>query len=281
MEVLAVLGKGVIDPTTPVVRADDAGLTRGDGCFEGIRVVRDADGVARVRKLDRHLARMARSARALGIAFDADPWQELVDLACAAWTGDADAAMKLVLTRGGADEQPAAFLTITASHPDFPRQRAEGIRVVTLRRGYPADAFAEAHWLLGGVKTLSYAVNMAAAREAVRRGVEDAIFVSADGHVLETPTGSVVWSHGRSLRTTPTRATGILAGTTQDLLFDEAARAGWDVGEQLITVDELHAADTVWVISSVRGPVDVISIDGTSRGRDHGVIDEIRSHCGF
>lgn len=275
------LGTGVIDSTTPVVRADDAGLTRGDGCFEGIRIVREADGTVRVRKLDRHLARMARSAAGLGIDFDAEPWRELVDQACAAWTGEIEAAMKLVLTRGGADGGPAGFLTISAPNPDYPRQRAEGLRVVTLGRGYVADAFADSAWLLGGIKTLSYAVNMAAAREAERRGVEDVIFVSADGHVLETPTGSVVWSRGRSLRTTPTGATGILAGTTQDLLFEEAARAGWDVGDQLITVNELHEADTVWIVSSVRGPVDVISIDGTERRRDHAVINEIAAYCGF
>lgn len=281
MDVLAVLGKGVIDPTTPVVRADDAGLTRGDGCFEGIRIVRGSDGTVRVRKLDRHLARMARSAAGLGIDFEPEPWRELVDQACPAWTGDVEAAMKLVLTRGAGDGEPAGFLTISALNPDYPRQRAEGIRVVTLGRGYVAGAFADTPWLLGGIKTLSYAVNMAAAREAERRGLDDAIFVSVDGHVLETPTGSVVWSRGRSLRTTPTGATGILAGTTQDLLFDEAARGGWDVGDQLITVNELHEADTVWIISSVRGPVDVISIDGSERDRDEAVIAEIAGYCGF
>jgi 4-amino-4-deoxychorismate lyase len=280
MQLLAVLGKGVVDPATPVVAPDDQGLTRGDGCFEGIRIVREADGRAQVRKLDRHLARLARSAAGLGIEFDADAWVELVDQACAAWTGDVEGAMKLVLTRGGADG-PAGFLSISTVNPDFPRQRAEGIRVVTLSRGHAANAFADAPWLLGGIKTLSYAVNMAAAREAERQRVEDAIFVSADGYVLESTTGTVVWSRGRSLRTTPTGATGILTGTTKDLLFDGAARAGWDVGEQLITVDGLHTADTVWVVSSVRGPVDVISLDGVRRGRDHAVLEDIRARAGF
>jgi 4-amino-4-deoxychorismate lyase len=281
MQVLAVLGKGVVDSATPVVQPDDQGLTRGDGCFEGIRIVRAADGTARVHKLDRHLTRMARSAAGLGIDFDAAPWRDLVDQACFAWTGDTEAAMKLVHTRGGADGEPVGFLTISAVNPDFARQRLEGIRVITLDRGYAADAFADSPWLLGGIKTLSYAINMAAAREAERRGVEDAIFVSSDGYVLESTTGTVVWSRGRSLRTTPTGATGILAGTTQDLLFDAAARTGWEVGEQLITLDELHTADTVWVISSVRGPVDVISIDGRHRGRDRAVVDEIRACSGF
>ena len=227
---LAVLGTGVVDPSTPVVRADDAGLTRGDGCFEGIRVVSDPTGRSRPAKLDRHLARMARSAAALGIAFDAAAWRELVELACAAWPAPAagEAAMKLVLTRGPAERaEPTAFLTLVEVGPELLRQRREGIRVAALDRGLAADAFRDAPWLLGGVKTLSYAVNMAAQREAVRRGADDAVFVSGDGFVLEAPTGSAVWAVGRALHTTPLGRTGILAGTTQQLLFERAEAAGW------------------------------------------------------
>jgi 4-amino-4-deoxychorismate lyase len=282
--VVAVLGVGVVDPATPLVRADDPGLTRGDGCFEGIRVRTDASGHSTVTKLDQHLARMARSAAALDIPFDPDPWRSLVAAGCAAWTAPApgEAAMKLVLTRGpSAVGRPSGFLTIVPLDPDYPRQRREGIRVITLDRGVAGDAFSSASWLLGGVKTLSYGINMAAQREAVRRGAEDAIFVSSDGFVLEAPTGSVVWAVGRTLRSTPTGATGILAGTTQQLLFDRAAAAGWQPEYALATVDDLHAADAVWIISSVRGPVEVIDIDGKARARMPDACAEVKSLSGF
>src|SRR5579875_3918907 len=95
--VVAVLGRGVVDPAEPIVRADDAGLTRGDGCFEGCRLVADADGRSHVAKLDAHLARMARSAAALEIPFDAAAWRELVATAAAAWTRPRAAAIKHVL----------------------------------------------------------------------------------------------------------------------------------------------------------------------------------------
>ena len=278
--VLAVLGRGIVDPATPVVSAVDPGVTRGDGCFEGIRVLTGPGGTSTADKLDRHLARMTRSAAALEIPFDEPAWRELVAQACEAWTAPGEAAMKLVLTRG-VDGVPTGFLTVTEMDADYARQRAEGIRVVVLDRGYTADAFGDAPWLLGGVKTLSYGINMAAQREAARRGAEDALFVSVDGRVLETPTGSVVWAVGRTLHTTPLGATGILAGTTQALLFERAAEAGWQTQHTLATVADLHDSDAVWVISSVRGPVEVIELEGHARERRPDLDTEIKKLCGF
>ncbi len=225
--VLAILGVGLVAPDTPVLRADDAGLTRGDGCFEGCRVVTSAEGVSAVDKFDAHLARMTRSATALGIEFDEPAWRALVAQAVEAWPEPGEAAMKLMLTRGepGAG-RPTGVVTISPLAEDYFRQRRDGIRVVTLSRGTTSDAFADAPWLLGGVKTLSYAVNMAALREAERRGADELIFVSADGWVLESAISSVVWSVGRTLHTTPLGASGILGGTTQQLLFERAASRG-------------------------------------------------------
>ncbi|MDT4938218.1 MAG: 4-amino-4-deoxychorismate lyase [Pseudonocardiales bacterium] len=281
VRLVAVLGHGVVDPQTPVARADDAGLTRGDGCFEGIRILTGPDGTARISDLEAHLARMGRSAAALDIAFDAHTWGDFVTGAVANWHEPGETSLKLVLTRGGASGAPTGFLSISDLPADYARQRREGLRVVTLTRGLTSDAFVGAPWLLGEVKTLSYAVHMAAQREAGRRGCDDVIFVSADGMVLEAPTSTVLWSVGRRLHTTPTGASGILASTTQRLLFDRAAAEGWDCSSPPSTVDELHAADSVWLTASVRGPVDVVEIDGRSRERRPDVDAEIRRLAGF
>ncbi|MDT4915218.1 MAG: 4-amino-4-deoxychorismate lyase [Pseudonocardiales bacterium] len=274
--VVAVLGVGVVDPAAPVIRADDPGLTRGDGCFEGCRL---RDGT--IDKLDAHLARMTRSAAALEIPFDPDRWRDLVGQAVARWPEPGEAAVKLLLTRGAVGGRPSGFVSIGPLPADYPRQRREGIKVVTLNRGTASTAFTDAPWLLGGVKSLSYAINMAAQREAARRGADDALFVSGDGVVLESPTGSVVWSLGRTLHTTPTGGTGILAGTTQRLLFERATGAGWQTAETPALLDDLHAADVVWLIGSVRGPVDLVELDGKARARMPEVDAEIRRLAGF
>lgn len=281
VSLLAVLGVGVVDPASAVIRADDPGLARGDGCFEGCRVRTDSSGRSEVDKLDAHLARMRRSAAALEIGFDAAAWHEFVGGTLAGWREPGEWGMKLVLTRGPAEGSPVGLLVLTPLPGHYPAQRREGIAAITLNRGYPSDAFDDAPWLLGGVKTLSYAVNMAAQREAARRGADDVIFLSAEGRVLEAPTSSVVWSAGTSLCTTPTGPSGILAGTTQQLLFERAAAAGWRTETRSVGVEDLHAADSLWLIGSVRGPVDVITLDGRPRPRELARTAQIRALCGF
>lgn len=281
---LAILGVGLVAPDTPVARADDPGLTRGDGCFEGCRVVTSAAGVSAVDKLDAHFARMSRSAAALDIEFDEPAWRGLVAQAVAAWTAPApgEAAMKLVLTRGSPSAGgPTGLLTISPLPADYPSQRRDGIKVITLTRGTTSDAFAAAPWLLGGVKTLSYAVNMAAQREAERRGADDILFVSTDGRVLESTISSVVWSIGRTLHTTPQGPSGILGGTTQQLLFERAPAAGWRTEVTDASAEDLHASDALWLISSVRGPLEVIELDGRPHARAVDTLAEVRGLCGF
>jgi 4-amino-4-deoxychorismate lyase len=281
-KVVAVLGRGVVDPETPVLHADDLGFTRGDGCFEGLRLQTDAAGHSEVDKLDAHLARMSRSAQALGIDFDAAAWRALIEQASAAWAHPGEAAMRLLLSRGrSAAGPPNGLLTIEPLAASNLAQRRDGISVITLNRGTTADAFADAPWLLGGVKTISYAVNMAAQREAARRGADDAILISADGWVLESSTGSVVWSRGRTLLTTPLGASGILGGTTQQLLFERAPGAGWATDVTPLQAEALADVEALWILSSVRGPVDVNCLDGRPRTRDLEATRELQRLTGF
>ena len=110
----------------------------------------------------------------------------------------------------------------------------KGVAAVTLDRGFPPDLAERAPWLLLGAKPLSYAMNMAAVREAGRRGAEDVIFTAADGSVFEGPTSTVVLAKGRTLYTPPS-SIGILPGTTQAALFRGAEKAGWSVKVEPLT----------------------------------------------
>jgi 4-amino-4-deoxychorismate lyase len=269
---LAVLGRGLVPVDTPIVRADDAGLSRGDGVFETVHA-----RYGKPWQLDEHLTRMASSARILGIELPpADELAALVESVLVDAAEDEEAAVKIVCTRGpetGRPEAPTVFATMFDVSPAQRRGRRDGVSVVTVSLGVPADVRSGAPWLLGGAKTLSYAVNMAALRYATAAGADDAVLVSTEGTVLEAPTATVVWAADGALRTVPVD-TGILPGTTVNFLLDRAGELGLRAERVRVHVDELVEADEVWLCSSVRGAARVTSLDGTplpERGLTAGV----------
>jgi 4-amino-4-deoxychorismate lyase len=251
-----------VPPTEPVVGAFDLGLVRGDGVFEGVLVA----GAA-TPHLAAHLARLRRSAGLLGLAHPGDDAVRAVVAALVAdWPAGTEGLCRVFLTRGRGDGTPPTLLAqLTAVPAATLRQRTAGISVVSLSLGVPADFRATAPWLLGGAKTLSYAVNMAAGRHASAAGADDVVFTSLEGQLLEGPTSTVVWAAGGRLHTPPVE-TGILTGTTQARLFAAAEDAGWPTSVTAGTVDDLHAADAVWLLSAVRGAAPVTAVDGRARG---------------
>lgn len=128
-------------------------------------------------------------------------------------------------------------------------------------RGFSLDLGSRAPWALIGAKTLSYAANMAALRYAKGNGFDDVIFTSAEGNLLEGPTSTLVLVRGDELLT-PNPGEGVLPGTTQASLFDVAADRGYTCTLTQLRPEDLHTADSVWLVSSVRILARVTSVDG-------------------
>ena len=120
-------------------------------------------------------------------------------------------------------------------------------------------------WLLTGVKSTSYAVNMAAHEEAARRGAGDAIFVAADGSVLEGPTTNVWWRRGDTLFT-PALDLGILAGVTRAYVLRLASAGGFQTAEGWYPLADLAAADEAFTSSSIRELMPIVRLDGRAVG---------------
>jgi 4-amino-4-deoxychorismate lyase len=239
----------------------DLGPARGDGIFETLGVI-----AGRPQAVDAHLRRLANSARLLDLPEpNEEQWRTAIATAAATLPTTEQGGIRLVLTRGDG-ATPTGWVVASPAGSDFP-ERTEGIRVATLDRGYARDVAVRAPWLLGGAKTLSYAVNMAATREAVRRGAHDAIFVTSDGYVMEAPTSTVIIRNGDTFRT-PKADIGILPGTSQISLFEFYAAEGFRTDEGLIPVDDLMGADGLWLVSSVRLAAPVTHVDGASVGVD-------------
>ena len=283
VQVVAVAGRGVVASDTLVVTADDLGLTRGDGCFDATRVVTAPDGTSVVEHLDEHLERLDRSVQGLGdAADDAALWRELVAEAVAAWTVPGEAVLKLMYTRDGETVHgaPTRLLTVTPFGDDGIAQR-DGLSVVRLPRGTASDAYAGAPWLLGGVKSLSYAVNKASLREAAARGAVDVLFTSSDGFLLEGPTSAVLLWTDEGLVSTPTGGTGILDSITLRTTFAAADAAGVPTTYRLIGADEPFTARGCWLLSSIRGVATVTTLDGRQLPVDDGLTGQVRGWAGF
>jgi 4-amino-4-deoxychorismate lyase len=123
---------------------------------------------------------------------------------------------------------------------------------------------SEAPWLLLGAKTLSYAVNMAVKRWAEAQGAQDALFVGAGGEVWEAGTSAVVAAFGRRL-VSPPPSIGILDSISVARLFPAAQAAGWGTARERLVLDDLFAADGVWLASSLRF-TRVHTLDGKATG---------------
>jgi 4-amino-4-deoxychorismate lyase len=253
---LAVAGRGLVDPADPVVRADDEALLRGRAAFETLRVYG-----GRPFRLEAHLDRLTASAASIGLPpLERGSLEELVPLVLPA-AGDDGAVLRLVWT-GGSDAASPAGLALLSPVPDWIEDaRARGARAVSL-----LGVRAAVPWLLPGVKSTSYAVNMAAEAEAKSRGADEAIFVDGDGVVLEGTVTNVWWRKGETL-VTPALDLGILAGVTRAALLELAASCGYGVEEGVYRLGQLQGADEAFTSSSVREVMPLVEIDGRPIGR--------------
>jgi 4-amino-4-deoxychorismate lyase len=248
---LAVTGRGLIDPQEPAVRADDEALLRGRAAFETLKIY-----AGRPFRLDAHLDRLAASAELMALPAVERRRLEVLTGLVLPKAEQGDAVLRLVWTAGPQGGPPSGLALLSELPGWIEDVRLRGASAVSL-----LGVRATAPWLLPGVKSTSYAVNMAADAEAKRRGADEAIFVDSEGIVLEGSVTNVWWRVGKTLRT-PALDLGILAGVTRQTLLELAGPCGYAVEEGAFALVDVLAADEVFTSSSVREILPVIELDG-------------------
>ena len=271
MRVLAVVaaGPGVAGGGVggqPALDPLDLALVRGDAVFEALRVY-----AGRPFRLREHLDRLAASAAALELPLPGG-LEELATWAVAE-AENGDAVLRLICTRGReeppasaggsgpGDGGPAAFAICTELPASFEDDRRRGLRLVLLTTAADPLVRAASPWLLPGVKSISYATNMAAQRAARARGADDAVLVGLGGELLEAPTANLWWRTGHTLHT-PSLDLGILAGITRAVVADLAPGLGLKVLDGVFGAEDLTAADEAFLSSSTRELMPVVEVDG-------------------
>ncbi len=226
----------------------DHGLVVGDGVFEATKVT-SAGAFA----LTRHLARMQRSAAALGLpAPDLRQVRTAVDAVTSDWRGLGKLRITYTGGRGPLGSQaaygpPTLVVAVEATTPV-----ADATSIVT------APWTRNERGALTGVKSTSYAENVRALGYATAQGATEAIFFNTAGMLCEG-TGSNIFCVFGDAVVTPPLSAGPLAGITRGLVLEWAP-----VVERDISAAEAAEADEVFLTSAMRDVQGVSSWDGRS-----------------
>jgi branched-chain amino acid aminotransferase len=233
---LASLDGEIMPVTEATIPASDEGLIRGDGVFEVIRVY---DGAPYA--FDEHLARLSRSATNLRLPVDLEAIRaDSHRLLAHSGSGPDHDLLRIIVTRGG---RRLLMTEQLPGHPD--RMRLMSVTYAPTR-------------ILDGIKSLSYGANMLAGRLAREQGFDEALLVTPHGRVLEAPTSSIFWVKDGELLTPPL-GDHILASITRALVMEVAGAR-----EQACPLEELYAADEVFLASTTREVEPVAAVDDHS-----------------
>jgi branched-chain amino acid aminotransferase len=230
------------------------GLLSGWGVFSTLRVY---DGV--LFAWERHWARMQHDARLLHVPFPADSAilaQDLSRLVEANRAWNATLRVAVVRNGGGMWEGPPTgrdFDVIAFTADVYPW--GEGLKLGVVPHGrHAASEFA-------GVKMLSWAGNLTRYERAREQGLDEVVLLNERGEIAECTSGNLFVSHGSMVRTPPLNS-GCLPGVTRALLLEVIHVPEFTVTESTLLPADLESADEVFITSTTRELLPVVSIAG-------------------
>jgi branched-chain amino acid aminotransferase len=236
----------------------DSSVQGGDAVWEGLRLYQ-----GRIFRLDEHLARLRRSAKALAFAAvpsDQEITEHIKQTLLANGMTD-NVHIRLTLTRGekltsGMDPRlntSGPILIVLAEHKP-PVYDLAGIRLITssVRRPTPDCLDPKIHHN-------NLLPSILAKIEANAAGADDAVMLDHRGFVAETnATNLFLVSCGRL--GTPA-AVACPEGITRGAVLDLAKEAGLPFDVADFSLSQFYAADEVFVTGTMGGLAPVISID--------------------
>ena len=267
----------ISDDVHAVISVFDHGFLFGEGIYETLRTYNGEPFL-----FDRHMRRLRRSAAMINLALPLEDRQIAerfdqtmraaglgsFDPAQGGPAGGGEAYIRLLVTRGIGDltYDPAAtpdpsFVVIVKPHIDLePAIYDRGVRValVSVIRNHPDTV----NPLIKSNNLLNCALAM---QEAVRRGAFEGLMRNYRGELAEFSTANLfVVKDGAVL--TPPLGAGLLPGITREFLFEVGADAGVPVREQVLKDPELFGADEVFLTSTTREIVPIVTVDDRTIG---------------
>lgn len=251
-----------VDEDDAKISIFDRGFLYGDGCFETLRVWEQKPAF-----WNQHIQRLTRSLQALQISLNisndtlAPLAQDLIEA-----NQLSHGVLRIQVTRG---QGPRGYSTRGAKEPTC---------VITFHPLPPHLENDSPSWTLGTSrfkldssnpihthKTSNKLLQVLGKSEAEENGVDDVLFVNAEGHVIETSSANIFWLKEDQLYTPPLH-TGALPGITRRAVLEVASELGQPVKEQLATISDLQHADGLLLTQSVWELITVNSLDGQALG---------------
>ncbi|MFN0223385.1 MULTISPECIES: D-amino-acid transaminase [Paenibacillus] len=236
------------------ISPEDRGYYFGDGAYEVFRVYG-----GQLYEADAHYDRLVRTAEAIQMSLPMSKSELLGGLNELVTRNQVqEGTVYLQLTRGIAprahsfpqDAEPV--LMAYASELKRPLAAMEkGIRTVTMD---------DIRWLRCDLKTLNLLANTMAKQHALSQGADDVI-LHRSGTVTECSASNAAIVQDGRIVTHPANHL-ILHGITRMVVLRLAAELGIPVDERPFTLDELRAADEVFITGTTVEVTPVIAIDG-------------------
>jgi branched-chain amino acid aminotransferase len=231
-----------------------AGLINGWGLFTTLRIVR-----GEAFAFERHWRRLEKDAGLIRLPMPhAGPRVrvQLQEVIRANNVSEGCARIYLVFNQVGfwcSDEpQPTVDLIIyTAPLPEY----REPVRLSVREHGRHAAS------PLAGAKTISWLNNVWSVAEAQKDGFDEVVMLNERGEVAECTAANIYMVKGDRILTPPLNS-GCLEGVSRGILFEIAGEAGVAVKEQSLRLEDLYAADEVFMSSTNRNVIGVGEIAG-------------------
>ncbi len=251
--------------------ADHWGRTQalqfGAGLFETIRI----QG-GQPLHWEAHMARLTRSAESLGFSALPDP------AALERWAAEllADGtpercAMKLVWL---AEDQKGQGLFHFRALDYAAAERARGLKACLGRIRRNPDSHVTGH------KTLNYLDNLLERRWARGQGFDEALLLNGLGEAAEGTASNLFIRQGGTLLTPPLEA-GLLPGIQRQAVLDACCRAGIPCREAAIGLNQLLAAEGLFLTNALMGFMPVSEFLGTCYDRDDALIGTLNQLTGI
>lgn len=244
------------------------GLVNGWGVFSTLRIY---DGVPFA--WERHWPRMRHDATRMRVPMPANgdevaaQMQRLIEA-----NGALNAVLRLMVVRnrGGMFEGPAVtkdfdLIGFTTDVPPWGTSMKLG---VVPNGRHAASEFA-------GAKILSWSENLTRYERAREQGLDEVVLLNERGEVCECTSANLFAVHGGRVLTPPL-SSGCLPGVTRAVLLEEIHLSGLTVQERVLLPADLESADEVFLASTTRELLPVVSIEGLRIRSSRAVRDRLQ-----